>query len=233
MKSIVMVLGIILVVLAQPVLADSLDFSIAISATDADYCGNIEYNADSGNRAKYNQYFNAAAQKDLLLESTGSFSADSFAIETNYTGRKIPLSLIGDTHFVENVGTGITNNNTPGCSKCVSGIKADADDVTISSIVGTSTTSLSHAYAIEIREGNIGAGYRKVNDNVTAKSINRLRARTAVVVGYTGCQFPAAAPASERGIKDMLCPWGGSSVGYPIFNGLTRNGNESRNGNRT
>lgn len=234
MKNSLAVLGLILVILAQPALADSLDFSIAISATDANYRGSTDYTCDSGNRAKYNQYINAAKQENLLLESMGSFdSTNSFAIETNYTGRKMPLSMIGDTHFIENVGTGITNNNTAGCSKCVSGITADADDVTISSIVGTSTTSLDHTFALEIVRGSIGAGYRKVNDNVTAGSTSRVKAKTAVVVGYHGCVFPPAAPAAEKNFKESICPWKGRGVGYPIFNGYSRNGNESRSGNRT
>lgn len=218
MKNSLAVIGLIVMLLAQPVLADSLDFSIAISATDADYRGNIVYDCDNGNRAKYNQHINAAKQESLLLESTGSFdSTNSFSIETNYTGIRMPLTMIGDTHFIENVGTGITNNNTAGCSKCISGITVDADDATITTIVGTTTSSLSHAYALEIREGSIGAGYRKANDNVTAGSTSRVRAKTAVVVGYHGCVFPPAAPTAEKNFKESICPWKGRGVGYPIF----------------
>lgn len=234
MKNSLAVFGLVLLLLIQPVLGDSLDFSIAVTAEEADYRGRIAYNCDSGNRAKYNQYFNAAKQQSLSLESTGSFdSTNSFAIETNYTGVRMPLSLIGDTNFVENVGTGTTNNNTAGCTKCVSGIMANADSVMVSSIASTTQTSLSHAYAIEIREGKVAAGYRKVNDNVTAESINRIRAKTAMVIGHTECVFPPTGPTTKKNIKESICPWGGKGVGYPIFNGHIPNGNESRNGNRT
>lgn len=220
----------ILMLLIQPASADGLDFSLAITAEEADYRGDIAYSCDSDNRAKYIQHFNAARQQSLSVESTGSFdSANSFAIETNYTGVSNPASLISGNSFVENIGTGITNNNTPGCSKCVSGIKADARSLSVSSIVGTTTSSLSHAYAMEIIEGKATVGYRKVNNNVTSESTNRIRAKTAIVIGHTECVFPPAAPAGESNIKRLLCPWRGDGRGYPIFNGRQmENGNQSQ-----
>jgi len=225
MPNLLIVLGLISLMLIQPAMADSLDFSLAIHAQEADYRGDIFYNCDSNNRVRYNQHFNAAKQEILSVESVGSFdSTNSFAIETNYTAIRMPLTLIGDTSFIENVGTG-TARNTTGCSRCVSGIKADADDVTVSSIVSTTPTSLSHSYAVEIVKGRVAVGYRKVNDNVTAESINRVKGKTAVVIGYTGYTFPPAAPGAEgNDIKRQLCPWNGEGVGYPIF---------SSKGNRT
>ena len=208
--------------LIATVSAVDLDYNMVMSGKDISIVkGLSEYKGVTNNTiTQHEQYIYAVNLAEIDYNSTAMITEfHEVAIETELEATRAPYSGIGGAEYIENVGSGDNE------SCCVFGVYGSGHDLTVASIVGIQPTVLSHAHVIEAANGEVGVGYVKATENMTAKGNAYIRGKEAFSAGQRTCtKAPESIVGEEEG-KHKFCVFPDGSVAYPIFS--DRRGNET------
>ena len=221
MKKLVLV-AILCIGLVTSVTAVTLDYNMVMSGTDVSLVkGYMDYKGVTNSTVtQHEQYVYAVNLAAIDYNSTAMITEyHEVAIETELETTRAPYSGIGGAEYIENIGSGDNE------SCCVFGMYGSGHDLTVASVVGIQPTVLSQTYVIEARNGEVGVGYVKATENMTAEGTHIIRGKEVLLAGQRTCiKAPESIVGAEEG-KPKFCVWQGKGVGYPLFS--ARYGNET------
>jgi hypothetical protein len=221
MKTAILV-AILCIGLVAVAAAVTLDNTIVMNGKDVSLVkGYADYKGVTNNTiTQHEQYVYAVNLAAFDYNSTAMITDfHNVAIETELEATRAPYSGIGGAEYIENVGSGDNE------SCCVFGVYGSGHDLTVASIIGIQPTVLNQAYVLEAGNGEVGTGYIKGTENITAKGKYIIRGKEAFIAGQRTCVKAPASPTAEGAGKPKFCVYQGKGLGYPVFS--DRKGDET------